>query len=136
MIGVENSVLTGRNIPNLTCANQRYSIPSQTDQKTLMIGLKNLSFIARLFIYIKEKFTRKHAQPFSQILYKIDFQALSQMSLGYQENFLVGINDKKIIHCLNSLKDYFIYFKKQFPLTFETKFAKQSANLNKKPIQN
>jgi hypothetical protein len=129
MFGVENSVLTGRSIPNLTCADQRYSIPSQTDQKTQITGLKNLSFIARLFIYIKEKFTHKYARPFSQILYKLDVEALRKMSKFSQLNFLLMINNQKTIYKLSNLRDYKDYFKKKFPDTF----AREFSHLNKKP---
>jgi hypothetical protein len=132
MIRVANSVLTGRNIPNLTCANQRYSIPSQTDQKTQITGLKNLSFIARLFIYIKEKFTRKHARPFSQILYKFDPQALDLMKPEKEKNTLISLKVGNQVYKLSNASEYLLYFAQKFPETFASQFN----HLNKKPSLN
>jgi hypothetical protein len=128
MIRVANSVLTGRNIPNLTCANQRYSIPSQTDQKTQITGLKNLSFIARLFIYIKEKFTRKHARPFSQILYKFDPQAFSGLSKNKITSHLSNIFTS--VKSLGNPQGYIDYFKQHNPTICINTFIKQEIKRN------
>ncbi len=128
MIGVENSVITGGSIPNLTCANQRYSIPSQTDQKTQITGLKNLSFIARLFIYIKEKFTRKHARPFSQILYKFDPQAFNGLSKKKITSHLSDIFTRA--KSLGNPQGYIAYFKQHDRTNCNITFIEQEIKRN------
>ena len=115
-----------------------YHIGTPTEQKTQMIGLKNLSLIARLFIYIKEKCTHKNPRPFSQIRYKLDLEALDNMDTVSKVNFCSYINQKrinapKIIVCLDSLKDYKIFIKKIPPHQFAQTHQQQIANMHIKP---
>jgi len=123
MIGAEGLANAGKSSINFTFADQRYSIPSQTDQKTLETGLKYLTFIERLFIYIKEAFTHKKPREFSKILYKFDPQAFNKLDKNKITSHLINIY--RSAKSLGNSQGYIAYFKQHDLTNCKYTFSKQ-----------
>lgn len=118
------------NLGGVSALSKGYHITTPTEQKTQMIGLKNLSLIARCFVWFIETFTCKNLRPFSQIRYKFDSKDFDSKTEQAGTKIKTAIINQifKSVRYLSNVKEYQNYFKTKFPDAYKDLI------LNKKPL--
>jgi hypothetical protein len=125
------------NLGGVSALSKGYHIPTPTEQKTQMIGLKNLSLIARCFVWFIETFTCKNLRPFSQIRYKFDSKDFDskteQAGKNAKTNILEQMAYKRIVTQLSNLHEYQKYFYQLNPQKYQV--IQQQIQQNQLPRQ-